>query len=308
MIVVFGSINADLVARVEHLPHEGETQFALAYTVHAGGKGANQALAARCAGADVALVGAVGRDGHAAVALAALAAAGVSLDGVARVDAPTGIALIHVDATGRNTITVVPGANACAQAATVSEATLVPGATLLLQLEVPLAEISALTTRARLRGVRTILNAAPAHALPAALLAAIDVLIVNEHEAAALAAPLRLAGTPREFARALSARNGGTIIVTLGANGAVACAGGEMLHAPAPTVTVVDTTGAGDAFAGAFAAALDRGYPLRGALARGVAGGTLACAREGAQASLPDAGMIDPVAQQVESSITINQH
>ncbi len=112
MIVVLGSINADLVARVAHLPREGETQSASDYAVHAGGKGANQALASRRAGADVAFAGAVGRDGFAEIALAALRDAGVDLSGVAISRRPTGVALIHVDAQGRNTITVVPGASA----------------------------------------------------------------------------------------------------------------------------------------------------------------------------------------------------
>ena len=193
MIAVFGSINADLVARVHHLPRDGETQAATAYACFAGGKGANQALAARRAGAEVVLYGAIGRDGFAVTALADLETSGIELGTVTRTGEPTGIALIHVDASGQNTITIVAGANALARADSIPDAALTPATTLLLQLEVPLPEIVALAARARLRGVRMILNAAPAHPLPAALIAAIDVLIVNEHEAEAVAAQHRSA-------------------------------------------------------------------------------------------------------------------
>lgn len=206
MIVVFGSINADLVARVGHLPREGETQVATSYAVHAGGKGANQALAARRAGAKVALVGAVGRDGFADLALATLREAGVDTAGVATLDLPTGLALIHVDARGRNTITVVPGANGSVRSAQIGAHTLSAGATLMLQLEVPLAEVIALAQRARSVGARVVLNVAPPTALPDALLDAVDVLVANEHEAAMIAHGAGLPDLPPAFCVAAADR------------------------------------------------------------------------------------------------------
>src|SRR5258706_987928 len=182
MVVVCGSINLDLVAHVDRMPAPGETLAGHAFSAVPGGKGANQALAASRAGAQVKMFGAVGRDAFATNALANLAASGVDLSGVVAVDAPTGIALIHVDARGENAITVIAGANGQARAAQVPDAVLGPESTLLLQLEVPIAEIAALVKRKS--GARVILNAAPAAALPDELLHRVDVLIVNESEAA----------------------------------------------------------------------------------------------------------------------------
>ena len=286
MIVVFGSINADLVARVAHLPREGETQSALAYAVHAGGKGANQALAARRAGAEVAMVGAVGRDGYADVALAALRASGIDTTRVATFDGPTGLALIHVDERGRNTITIVPGANGRLGADQLGDRVLGADTAVVLQLEVPLAEVVAVAQRARASGARVVLNAAPPAPLPDLLLDAVDVLITNEHEAAQIA---RAAGVPIDpvaFCAAAADRWHLVAIVTLGARGLVAADGSHRYEVPSANVDVVDTTAAGDAFVGALAAALDRGATLGDALADGAAAGSQACTRQGAQSSL----------------------
>jgi ribokinase len=290
MVVVLGSINADLVARVPHLPREGETQAALGYAVHAGGKGANQALAARRAGADVALFGAVGRDGFAGVALAALRDAGVDLAGVEASDRPTGVALIHVDAQGRNTITVVAGANADARADAVADARLGSPTTVVLQLEVPLAEVAALASRARGRGARVVLNVAPPHPLSDPLLASIDVLVANEHEAQAVASARALPPDPAGFCAAAADRYGCAAIVTLGAQGLVAADGSHRYRVPASPADVRDTTAAGDAFVGALATALDRGAPFLEALAEGAAAGSHACTGEGAQPSIGTRG------------------
>jgi len=286
VIVVFGSINADLVARVATLPREGETQLARGYAVHAGGKGANQALAARRAGADVTLAGAAGQDGFAEVALSSLRAAGVDLSHVAVVDGPTGLALIHVDAEGRNTITVVPGANARVRADAVPDTLLTPETTLVLQLEVPTVEVEALARRANARGARVIVNVAPPMPLPAALFEAIDVLVANEHEAAIVAGAAGLPAEPDAFCAAVAERFGRTAVVTLGAQGLVASGANAGYRVPARNVAVVDTTAAGDAFVGALAAALDRGSPFVEALAEGSAAGSHACTREGAQPSI----------------------
>ena len=285
MVVVFGSINLDLVAQVERIPVSGETLVGTAFASFPGGKGANQALAARRAGAQVWMFGAVGRDSFATSALTNLEAGGVDLSGVVAVDRPTGVALIHVDAQGKNAITVVAGANGAAHAVQVPASALGPTTTLVLQLEVPMDEIARLVGRAR--DARLILNAAPALALPSDLLDHADVLVVNETEAAGVGTAQGLATAPEAFARAAAARHGCAVIVTLGAQGAIAVHGREFWVVTAPPVKVVDTTGAGDALVGAVAAALDRGAPLHQALKEGVAAGSLACTGHGAQAPLP---------------------
>jgi len=286
MIVVFGSINADLVARVSALPREGETQLATGYAVHAGGKGANQALAARRAGASVAMAGAVGSDGFAGVALAAMLEAGVDLSRVATVEGPTGLALIHVDAAGRNAITVVPGANAHAVASMVKDGDLGAANVVVLQLEVPLAQVAAVARRANARGARVVLNVAPPLEVTDALLRDVDVLVANEHEAAAVARTAGLPDAPDAFCAAAADRWGLAAVVTLGAEGLVAADATRGYRIPAHRVHVVDTTAAGDAFAGALAAALDRGASLAVALADGAASGSHACTGHGAQPSI----------------------
>lgn len=285
MVVVFGSLNLDLAARVTRLPSAGETLLAAGFALSPGGKGANQALAARRAGARVRLFGLVGRDPLADAALALLRESGVDLAGVHTVDGLTGIALIHVDANGQNAITVASGVNAQARAAQVPDGALQHDTTLLLQLEVPLAEVSALAHRAAARGARVVLNAAPAARLPTDLLDDVSVLVANETEADALARDQcagdvdalcgRFAGTER------------TLVITRGAGGALYTSP-EGVHArAAPRVQAVDTVGAGDAFTGALAAALDRGADMDRAISEGLAAGALACTRPGAQAAMP---------------------
>ncbi len=296
MIIVFGSVNLDLVARVDRLPRPGETLAGKHLSALPGGKGANQALAAQRAGARVAMVGAVGEDVFATTALAGLAAAGVDLTRVARVDATTGVAIIHVDGNGQNCITVIAGANANADAGNVSDALLRAGNTLLMQLEVPLPTVHSLAQRAHARGARVVLNAAPAQSLPVALLGLLDVLVVNEIEADAIATALGMPSLPEAFAATAYHRFGAATVVTLGAQGALGAADGRLWRIPAPTIEVRDTTGAGDAFTGALAAALDRRADWPQALAEGVAAGSLACVGEGAQAAMPNAARMRDVA------------
>lgn len=303
MLVVFGSINVDLAARVDALPRRGETIHGRDLTVSPGGKGANQALAARRAGAEVALCGAVGRDAFAEVALASLRADGVDLALVLAVDAPTGTALIHVDATGDNAITVIAGANTQASAAQVPDALVAAASLIVLQLEAPPHESLALARRARRLGKRVLLNAAPALPLADGWLEALDILVVNAVEAATLAPAFAVPAEPTAFAAHLARRHGVGVVVTLGAQGAMVAAEGAISRVPALVVDVVDTVGAGDAFTGALAAALDRGDPLRRALARASAAGALACTGRGAQASLPDAAAIVRHAGSLESAI-----
>ena len=292
MIVVFGSINVDLVVRVAALPRPGETVLAPSYDAVAGGKGANQALAAARAGAAVRMVGCVGRDGFADLALATLRDAGVGLSAVAAVDAPTGCAMICVDAQGRNQIAVASGANRRVRAARLDEAALGPKTTLVLQLEIDHGETWAVIERARSRGARIVLNAAPAAKVPAAALRALDVLIMNEIEAGMLAGGAS-AGDPFAVARNVAAAMGVVTIVTLGENGARAFEQGAAWRIGALPVTTLDTTAAGDAFVGVLAAALDAGTDLAGALHRASVAGGLACTKPGAQPSLPDAAAID---------------
>lgn len=292
MILVFGSLNVDLVVPVPRLPVAGETVLGEGYRMAAGGKGANQALAARRAGAQVRMVGAVGRDGFAPVALHELIEAGVDIDGVARVDAPTGAAFIGVDAEGRNQILVASGANRFARAEQVKDAWLRPPGMLLLQMEVPLAENWALLARARTAGLSTMLNVAPAGPLPGAVLPLIDWLVVNEIEVLAVAAAAGHRTEDPQRAAALLADAGVAVLVTLGANGAVAFVKREIWRIDALRVDPVDTTGAGDAFVGAFAAALDAGLDLAHAMAWASTAGSLACTIVGAQPSLPDRATI----------------
>ncbi len=306
MIVVFGSINLDLVAEVDRFPHPGETVAGNSFAALPGGKGANQALAARRAGASVAMAGAVGKDAFAATTLAGLLEAGVDLAWVRQVDAPTGIALIHVDGQGQNSITVIPGANGRVLASAIPDAALGPATTLVLQLEVPLAAVGDAAARARRLGARVVLNAAPARDLPDTLVSTLDVLIVNEHEAAMLATRSGASSEPGAFATAMHRRHGCTVIVTLGARGALAVVDANVICAAAPPVEVVDTTGAGDAFTGALAAALDRRAAWPRALAEGVAAGSLACRNKGAQAALPTAAAIARLAATVESHLVFH--
>ena len=294
MIVVFGSVNLDLIFPLPALPGPGQTVLGPDLRVEPGGKGANQALAAARDGAAVAFAGAVGRDDFAAPALAGLRSAGVDLSRLARVAAPTGVAAIAVDPRGRNQIAVAAGANRLARAAQVEDAALGPATTLLLQMECDPGETASLIRRARGRGARILLNLAPPGPLEPDVLAALDLLLVNEDEAAWLAARL---GTAADAA-SLASKLGIGVVRTKGGGGAEAARGDagtgwELIRQPAYPVTVIDTTAAGDCLAGVLAASLDRGMALAAALARAVAAAGLCCARAGSQGSLPDAAETD---------------
>ena len=294
MVVVFGSINLDLVTRIARFPAPGETLAADSFATYPGGKGANQALAAARAGSTVRLFGAVGRDAFADPALELLRAGGVDLGGVVRVPERTGCATILVDAHGENCIVVAAGANVRADPASVPDAALTSATILVLQHEVPDHANATLIARARRLGARIVLNAAPARSLPIELLRQIDVLVVNETEAAELAASHGWPADAAAFARrAATISSRLTIAVTLGSRGAIVSSDGALFSATPPRLEVVDTTGAGDAFVGALAAALVRGASMRDALGCAVAAGTLACTIAGAQPSLPDRAAID---------------
>jgi ribokinase len=290
-VLVFGSVNVDLTFRLERLPGVGETVIGPGYAIAPGGKGANQALAAARAGAAaVRLCAAIGNDAFADEALRELRAEGVDLSAVRRVERPTGCASIGVDAAGRNQIMVAAGANAAASSDAVPDTWLGPDTILVLQMEVPWTESLRLARRARRSGARVCLNLAPFLPIAPAELDDVDFLIVNETEARALAAAVAASDGS---AASLAASTGRAVIVTRGANGVVYAGGAERCGAPALAVEPVDTTGAGDAFVGAFAASIDRGAPIPEALAFAAAAGSLACLAPGAQAGLPRRGAID---------------
>lgn len=289
MILVFGSINLDLIFSMEALPAPGETRLARAMRTEPGGKGANQAVAAARDGAEVALYGAVGRDSFAAPAQAGLEAAGVDLWGVQALARPTGVASIVTDPAGHNAIAVAPGANLSARQATIPDEMLDADTIVLVQMECDPGETAQLIERAHARGARTILNLAPAAALPVGALEKVHLIVVNEQEAEFLAGRLGCAAS----APALTGHLGVGVVRTLGVEGCEACVAGETMRLPAHRVEVVDTTAAGDCFVGVLAAALDRGLDFRVGLARASVAAALACAKAGSQGSLPDAAAID---------------
>jgi ribokinase len=294
MITVFGSINIDLVTAVPELPRPGETVLGESYRLFPGGKGANQALAAARAGAPTRMVGCVGDDGFADLALADLSAGGVDLARVARSESNTGCATIAVSARGENLIVVASGANLRATAAQLSDLPLAPADSLLLQMEVPLAENWRAVRHAKEAGLRVILNLAPAAAVPPDILTLLDVLVMNETEADQLAAALGHAtGDPAGITAALARRHDLACIVTLGAEGVVTATPADTWRDTALPVEVLDTTAAGDAFVGVLAAGLDGGLDLKTAVRRAAAAGSLACTVAGAQPSLPSRAAID---------------
>jgi ribokinase len=290
MLVVFGSLNADLIFSLPELPVAGQTLLAETMTVEPGGKGGNQAAAAALDGATVMMVGAVGRDAMAEVALGGLREAGIDLSRVAAAEQPTGCASIVTDRDGRNQIVLATGANRTARAEAVDDALLGPETILVTQMETDAEQTAALIRRARRRDARIVHNLAPAAALAADALRMLDVLVVNEDEAAWLA---RHEGAAGDDAALLHAALGITVVRTLGGAGvewADAEGGGRIEAAP---VKVVDTTAAGDCFVGVLAAALDRGFSLREALHRANVAAGLACTSAGSQGSLPSRQHID---------------
>jgi ribokinase len=293
-ITVVGSINLDLIATVERLPAPGETVTGGDFGTAPGGKGANQALAARRAGAEVRMIGAVGKDAFAMEALSLLEEGGVDLSHVRRMHAPTGTALILVDAKGENVIAVVSGANRSVLPGDLAAAGLRKGEYLLLQQEIPLETVEAALRAARKAGAVSVLNTAPFRAEAASFIGEADYIVANETEFDLYADALSLPkGDRTRRMAAFAERTGRTLIVTLGAEGVLAATPGEALAVPALKVTPVDTVGAGDTFCGYLAASLASGLPLEQALRRATAAASLACLKEGAQPSIPLAAEVD---------------
>jgi ribokinase len=285
MVIVFGSINLDLIFQVPHIPGVGETVLGPSIRIEPGGKGANQAVAAARDGASVIMVAAIGRDSLAATALTMLRKANVDLSRVLECDASTGCAGIAVDPAGNNAIVVGSGANLVVRQTQVEDALLNPTSTVVLQMEVPTAENAALIRRAKAKGARVILNLAPAAPFPEATLRDVDILVVNETESAWLANRLSCG----DGAAQIQARLGTVIVRTLGGDGLEVANGEDVRTMPAHAVTVIDTTAAGDCFVGVLAAALDRGSGLTAALDRATAAAALCCTRHGSQGSIPSA-------------------
>ena len=289
MVIVFGSINIDIAVGLARLPERGETVLGHDCVISPGGKGANQAHAARRAGAPVAMAGMVGADAFAAPALARLRTEGVDLARVGEADEPTGCATIWVEeGTGASTIAVASGANTRVTHSQVPDELLDGEAVVLLQHEVSLDENRRLVERAARRGCRIVLNAAPAFPVPDDVLAALEILIVNEIEIVQVAANAGGGDEPlRNLPQWLARRFALTVAATFGAEGSLCHTGREAIHTPALDITPMDTTGAGDTFSGVLAAMLSTGHGLREAARYATAAGSLACTRAGAQSSQP---------------------
>ena len=305
-VVVFGSINIDLVAGVTRIATPGETVAGHSFATFPGGKGGNQALAAHLAAggeATVVLVGKVGDDALGRQLLDFYRQQGLSTDLIARsAGQPTGTALIQVErGSGQNAIVVVAGANGDFTADEMAAVPLQAGDILLSQFEVPLACIAALFRRGRGLGTVNMLNPAPAKPIDQGLLGLVDVLVPNETELAALAGAAVTAASPDEeiaaAARRLVTRADQKVVVTLGPRGALAVVGENILRVPGRPVTPVDTTGAGDCFVGTLAAALARGQPFAAALATANVAASLSVEREGAGTSMPTAAEIAAAAR-----------
>ncbi len=289
-LLVLGSLNMDLVIRAPRHPLPGETLTGGPFRTFPGGKGANQAVAAARLGAQVTMIGRVGADSFGDALIASLQADGVDTACVGRSTEATGVALITVSAAGENTIVIAPGANGTVSTETVAayRDVIIGADALLLQLEVPLPTVEAAAELAHAHDVPVILNPAPAQPLPASLLRHVTCLIPNQHEAALLA------GVSAETdegaaaaAKTLQAAGVKTVVMTLGARGALVFTDDQQIVVPSYPVQVVDTTAAGDAFVAAFAVALTEGRTPAEAARWGCAAGALACTVLGAQPSLP---------------------
>jgi ribokinase len=296
LVLVIGSLNMDLVARCRCLPTMGQTVFGDDFFTAAGGKGANQAVAASRLGARVAMAGCVGADEFGRALTSGLRGAGVGTDNVLSVDRPTGTALITIDAEGSNTIVVISGANAACDIALVERALAGvddPGI-LLLQNEIP-AEATAHAIRvAHAAGWFVILNPAPARALAKELLPLIDIIAPNESEATAITGlDVSVRADARVAARRLVSQGARGALITLGGDGAIYCDPARCLHCPAVPVQAVDTTAAGDAYLGALGAALAAGRELPDSLGFAAAAAALSVTRLGAQPSLASRAELD---------------
>ncbi|PZA06378.1 MULTISPECIES: ribokinase [unclassified Meiothermus] len=287
-IIVVGSINMDLVVHLERHPLPGETLLGSDYQTFPGGKGANQAVAAARAGGSVRMVGCLGSDGFGAQLLEGLAQDGIDTRWIKRMEGPSGVAFIAVNAQGQNSIIVAPGSNYRLLPEDLNAEAFQGAKVVLLQLEVPLPTALEAARRGREAGAQVILNAAPARNLTADELRDVNLLVVNEFEAGVVLGRK----APEGLEGALAAAQGlcqrvSSAVITLGAEGCVWADSSGQGYVPAFPVQPVDTTAAGDAFVGMLASRLAKGEALAPALRWASAAGALATTQEGAQPSLP---------------------
>lgn len=287
-VVVVGSANMDLVAMAPALPRPGQTMLGTDFVMVPGGKGANQAIAAVRAGASCAFLGAIGSDAFGVTLRARITAAGVDTGHLRVVYGTSGVALVMVNGQGENAIVVTPGANDALVGLTDEELATVRGANVLVaQLEIPVRTVTAAALAARAAGTRVVLNAAPARELPAELLEAVDLLVVNEGEAQAFT------GRGREDPRALLELVPRAVL-TLGDAGAwYVDREGVEVHVPAVRVDVVDSTAAGDAFTAALAVGWGEGRDVVDAVRWAAAAGAACVRKLGASVALPQRAEID---------------
>jgi ribokinase len=296
-VCVIGSANVDFTVALPRLPRVGETVSAGSLLVNRGGKGANQAVAARRLGADVRLIACVGDDDSGGEIRRALLEQGIGVDGlVTTPEAATGTALIFVDPEGRNQIGVAPGANhrLTVEMASRAEDAVAWAEVALCQMEVPVPVVRWALETARRHGVTTVLNPAPVQELSDELLGLVDYLTPNAGEVMALTGiEVQDLDSGRQAAARLVERGAGTVIITLGEQGALVCDGGSVVHFEAFPVEAVDTTGAGDAFNGALAVGLAAGGTVEQVIPLASAAAALTCTRRGAQDSLPTRGDVE---------------
>ncbi|MFT3754796.1 MAG: ribokinase [Pseudoxanthomonas sp.] len=290
-VLVAGSANLDFVVRAAHVPAPGETVLGREFATFPGGKGANQAVAcARAGGAQTRMLLALGDDDAARAMEASLRDAGVQLHTV-RSEQPSGAAFICVADNAENAITVAPGAN---MALLPQHLPSLDGVGwLLLQLETPLPTVLGCAQQVRAAGVRVALNAAPAQSLPAELLDALDLLIVNEGELDAIV------GAQGDVAEKLSRLRVPVVVVTLGSRGCIARQAGAIIEQSSFAVEALDTTAAGDTFCGVLVAALNRRTPMQAALREASAAAALTCTQLGAQASIPKREEVEQLLREV---------
>lgn len=296
MIVIFGSINIDQVYQMTRLPAPGETLSAENYLQVPGGKGANQALAARRAGASVTMIGCVGDDENAEPAMQLMSDGGVSL-AVQTSSSPTGCASIWVDGKGENSIVVCPGANADIDADHIDPEAFEGVSLLAVQMEVPVEQNIKVLRHAKQHGVKTVCNLAPFRELPRSFYDDLDFLVVNETEAAALGDQLGLIfSDDEELAMKLSEFLSLQCILTRGEAGVIVSVGNNVERFHAHKVSVVDTTAAGDSFIGAFLAEYEKSEDVSTAIRFAVKAASLTCTREGAQPSIPYRAEVESIA------------
>lgn len=294
-IVVVGSLNQDLVVTVDRWPDSGETLTGLSLSRFAGGKGGNQAAAAAALGGNVGLVGTVGDDEAGRWLRSSLSERGVDVSRVRTVHGlPTGTAVVGVERSGANRIVVIPGANAALRPADVEGWDWTGTRVLLLQLEVPMDVVIAAARAGRASGATVILDPAPARPLPDELWQHVDILVPNRHEAELLTGISVTDATTARLAAARLARRGlRAVVLKLDAEGALLVEGSYVAHVAGIVVHAIDSTAAGDAFAGALAVALAEGRPLASGVVYANRAAAISVTRPGAQASLPSRDEVD---------------